>query len=242
MINKSDMMYRIGDLILFVFIGIPFILFWVFIDQIYYVFGLFSTQIMHIDEYHEENQIKINKQMDGSLERINTVGDKVKNKPLSGVPTQPIFKSNPSSKGLNPIKEGLSDTTLLIVKACCRMLLDSHQIDIEQSKYGNEIKHSFVPTVSILEKMRENLLVQQQINTILFGESYRKSQEFFKSENYSLLVESLAESDQGPNIIDNIFNDASIQFENENEEWIKKQKTSINELPRESCKICQYNL
>jgi hypothetical protein len=51
------------------------------------------------------------------------------------------------------------------------------------------------PNCSVLEEMRTNLLVQEQINTILFGVTYEKKKDFFISEKFFNLVEGLTYSD-----------------------------------------------
>ena len=55
----------------------------------------------------------------------------------------------------------------------------------------NEITHTFIPTIAVLEEMRTYLMVQEQINTILFGVTYQKREDFFYDEKFEALIEAL---------------------------------------------------
>ena len=70
--------------------------------------------------------------MDGSLQKINTMNPDGSSG-LEIMRNQPVFKNN-ESKSVNPIKDGLSDTTLNILKACLKSLKERHEIDIKVSK------------------------------------------------------------------------------------------------------------
>jgi len=129
--NCKDIMVRILDFLAFIFIGIFFILFWVMIDTVSFSIKLFSKRIMLIDKEQQEKQMMINEQMDGSLKK--SAADLIGKDPISPIP-QPTFRAKGGNKGLNPLKEGLSDTTFKIVKAWCSLLLENHQEDINNHK------------------------------------------------------------------------------------------------------------
>ena len=84
------------------------------IDTVSFSIKLFSKRIMLIDKEQQEKQMMINEQMDGSLKK--SAADLIGKDPISPIP-QPTFRAKGGNKGLNPLKEGLSDTTFKIVKA-----------------------------------------------------------------------------------------------------------------------------
>jgi hypothetical protein len=135
-VSKTDVVLRVLDFFVFIFIGLFFILFWVAVDTIKYTINLFSNKIQHIDEYEEGKHNKIHQLMDGSLQKKNNNGAPMNRDDIA---SQPAFKSKARNKSTNPVKEGLSTTTLKILKACIMMLLEKHQSDITKSKYGAEI-------------------------------------------------------------------------------------------------------
>lgn len=115
--NSKDVLFRIGDFIIFIFIGIFLILFWIAIDTFRFSVNLFSKNIMLIDKSERRDQTKINEQMDGSLQnKEETNMDKLG---MTGfkVMQQPAFRAKTNNKVLNPLKEGLSDTTFKILNA-----------------------------------------------------------------------------------------------------------------------------
>jgi len=61
-LSKSDIYYRILDLIVFVFIGVPFILFWIVLDTAHFIMTLFDKNIMPLDEYDDEKSQKRNEE------------------------------------------------------------------------------------------------------------------------------------------------------------------------------------
>eukprot|EP00117_Sycon_ciliatum_P014960 scpid89297/ scgid15010/ len=141
---------------------------------------------MHIDEYEEEEKQEINKIMDGSVKKPSK--DEVMIVSQATTTTQATFNTKPGSKALNPVKEGLSDTTLQILKACLKTMRDKHNKNIEDANV-TDLKHSFIPTICVLEEMRNNMMVLEQINAILFGVTYEKTNDFFETPEYSELVE-----------------------------------------------------
>jgi hypothetical protein len=99
-----------------------------------------------------------------------------------------------SGKGLNPIKEGLSINTLKILKTWLKILKDKHLKAIGEV-ISNNSNFYFIPTICVLDEMKTFLLVQEQINSILFGVTYRKNEEFFLSDKFDELIECLVEYD-----------------------------------------------
>lgn len=55
--------------------------------------------------------------------------------------------------------------------------------------------------------MREFLLVQEQINAILMGVTYKKREDFFREEEFFLLVDHIVESEKEANILGDAYED-----------------------------------
>ncbi|CAI2387514.1 unnamed protein product [Moneuplotes crassus] len=220
--NWKDVMFRICDFILFIFIGIPFILVWVFIDTFKFAVNQFSKRIMLIDKSERTDQSKLNEQMDGSIQTKHTSSINFTRKNEFQVVTQPKFRPKTNNKMLNPLKEGLSDTTFKILNACCRMMLEDFE---EKSTNVNEITTTFIPTISILEKMREILLVQEQLNAILMGVSYTKSTDFFYSDTFHTLVENILGSEKEGNILGDAYEE---EEEKPRDMIFKRQSTLVD--------------
>ena len=83
---------------------------------------------MPIDEYEQDNNMKISNTMDASKSKIvdddqsNTVTDMTNYTTKSG------------GKDSNPIKDGLADTTLHILKACLKTMNERHIMEISKNK------------------------------------------------------------------------------------------------------------
>jgi hypothetical protein len=89
---------------------------------------------MLIDQYDDDKNQEINKQMDGSVWEPE---EDSKFDPLNilvTVPTTITFISKSSGKDMNPIKEGLADTTLNILKACLRNIKNEHMVNVKNWK------------------------------------------------------------------------------------------------------------
>ena len=177
----KDLSLRILDLTVFIFVGPGILLFWVCIDFINFVFKLYDTNIVTISTHEEETQEKINKQMDGSIRYKDGMQNKAEDQTVS-------FRS--VNKVLNPIKEGLAENTLKIMKAWIKTTKDSHFAVV-----GKMDKDSFkyLPTSWIIIELKEVFMIQEQINVLLYGVSYNKNEEFLKSEKFDKIIESLLE-------------------------------------------------
>ena len=73
--------------------------------------------------------------------------------------------------------------------------------------------------------MKTHLLVQEQINIILFGVTYQKKEDYFYSDKFDLLVDGLADNENIEEIIiDNSVMDLSIEYQL-NLDTIRREKT-----------------
>lgn len=223
---------------------------------------LFAYNIIYINDYEEEKQDQINREMDGSLakpEEADSNGNI--SVPVTQFGSRSLANMKMNNKGVNPIKEGLADNTLKILKACLKKIRDKHLEEVGDI-HNNDSNFYFVPTVCVLDEMRNFLLVHEQINSILLGITYKKSQDFFKSEEFDELVECLADyeekdliiqdtpreeesSEMIQNDMDHIFESGirlkSRQTENKKDIW---KQTLCNFLTRSNEKwiLDQFNL
>ena len=127
--NKLDIVWRTLDSIIFVFIGIPYLLFWVVLDSINFAHNLFSNDIMPIDQYEMSKKKKENSEE--SVRKSQVVDEQNKMLKFMSVATKSQASHKSTGKGTNPIKEGLSEMTLSILKACLRNLKNKHQDNID---------------------------------------------------------------------------------------------------------------
>ena len=91
---------------------------------------------MLIDKSKQKNEMKANSHMDGSLLKKNNekeILDKENSGEVHPI-KQPALDSKSNSKGISPLKEGLSDTTFKILKSCCSMLLEDLENKTENMK------------------------------------------------------------------------------------------------------------
>lgn len=133
--NKTDIWLRLLDLVAFLFVGIFFVLFWVGLDTIVFALQLFSSDIMYIDEYEEDSKELINKTMDGSVKKPEDLDNPNHFTKFTAINQQNQFKTKSASKDSNPIKEGLAETTLDILKACLKTMKEAHHANLNKLKY-----------------------------------------------------------------------------------------------------------
>lgn len=126
--SNKDFIFRLCDLALFFFLGVFFLLFWVMLDTASFVVSLFDTNVMPIDEYEHDKLIDINNHMDAS--KVKDSDDAHLNSMISA----PVYSAKSSGKGSNPIKDGLADTTLHILKATLKTMNDKHNRYIAKNK------------------------------------------------------------------------------------------------------------
>ena len=201
-ITKYDIFLRILDVFAFIFAGPFLLLFWFFIDILNYTLMLFAYNIIYINDYEEEKQEQINKEMDGSLAKSSEADSNGNiSLPVTQFGSRSLANMKLSNKGVNPIKEGLADSTLKILKACLKKIKDKHLEEVGDI-HNNDSNFYFVPTVCVLDEMRSFLMVHEQINSILLGLTYKKSTEFLKSSEFDELVEWLAEYEEKDLIIE----------------------------------------
>ena len=231
-LGAKDMFLRFLDFIVFIPLG-PFeMLFWITLDSVNFALMLFAYNIVYINDYEEIKQDQINKEMDGSL-KTESSDENIFNKNSSQHSVKKVQSFKVSSKNVNPVKEGLSDNTLKLLKACLKTLRDKH-MEATGKLAQNNSDYYFLPTIWVLEEMRSILLIHEQINAILFGVTYKKSEDFFETEKCIQIVNCLTEYDSNYAIIEDeeeSKTEVVEQVETDNM-WISK--TSIKKKDNES--------
>ena len=134
-VNKADFWLRLLDLAAFLFIGMFLVLFWVGLDTIVFAVQLFNDNIMYIDEYEGDVKHKINKIMDGSVKKSDELWNIGHLSKLTAIFQQKEFRRKSTTRDSNPIKEGLSETTLNILKASLKTMKDDHLANLDNLKY-----------------------------------------------------------------------------------------------------------
>ena len=128
----------------------------------------------------------------------------------NNIPNQIMFKSK-ASKSINAVKEGLSDTTLKILKAALKLLKDKQSSEVAKC-VTKDTNLYFIPTVCVLEELRNFLMVGEQINSILYGVTYIKNQDFFLSSEFYSLVDCLTDYDRDDMISDKHHGNSTSNF------------------------------
>ena len=59
----------------------------------------------------------------------------------------------------------------------------------------------FLPTVWVLERLRDAMMIREQVNSILFGVTYKKNEEYFETEYYMEVVNCLTEYERKDMIV-----------------------------------------
>ena len=174
---------------MFAFFGLFIIGFWIILDVVNYVVRLYDSNIIYINSHEEDELEKINKSMDG-IEKYRESINQGKEFSKDGEEKKTFMRTKTINRVLNPIKEGLSDNTLKILKAWLKSVRDRHfkavgMLDKDNFKY--------IPTVWVLFEMKEILMIPEQINAILFGMTYSKREGFLKSAKFEEIVDCLLE-------------------------------------------------
>ena len=150
---------------------------------------LYDSKIVYINSHDEEYFEKINQTMDG-IERYKELIKNNKDPSKSIEDNESQNKIKTLHRVLNPIKEGLSNNTLKILKAWLKTIKNRHFKAV-----GTQDKDDFkyIPTVWVLFEMKETLMISEQINTILFGMTYTKREGFLKSTKFQEIVDAIME-------------------------------------------------
>ncbi|CAI2385480.1 unnamed protein product [Moneuplotes crassus] len=179
--------WYIIDYLLFVLLGIPMLIFSVAIDTFNFAYELYYPHIKLINESEEYLNKATNLIMDGSS-RAKEIEEKTKDISLTEISKRFYQKASRFNSKSNPMKSGLSLTTMGILKITLIHILESHLKLINEAEISGKSKF-FVPVRYIVARMRINLMVQEHLNTILYGITYEKRDDFLKSKDFQILLD-----------------------------------------------------
>ena len=187
-IGLKDILLRITDLVIFTFLGSFIISLWVCLDILNFTLKLFDLKIIYINTSEQEYFEGINLLMDGIEQHKAMLNPDIMNRKEDIDDSLSRVKN--INKALNPIKEGLSDNTLKILKACLKVVKDRHFKTLGKMD-KNEFK--YIPTLWVLFELKEMFMITEQINTVLFGVTYTKKENFILSDKFQEIVDSILE-------------------------------------------------
>lgn len=179
--GSSDLFLRTMDAILFMFFGIFILFITCFVDMVKYALSLFDTDIKLLHENNSEKIMMYNALKDGSVDYEHFCHQYRIKDPID---PQVLNSLNFDTIVMNPVKEGLSETTLKILKITVLMIRERHLALFKKKKIGSV----FLPVNIVISEVCRNLCIQEHINHLLLGMSYQKSTEFFKSESFTEII------------------------------------------------------
>ena len=183
--GSKDLLLRVLDLFTFIFLGVFLLLLWTILDVASFMLKLFDRRIIYINNLEQEYYENINQKMDG-IEKEKALANGNPAKSMFSENNDMLNKVKNINKALSPIKEGLSDNTLKIFKACLKVVKDHHfkllgKMDKDEFKY--------IPTICVLFEMKEMFMITEQINRVLFGVTYIKKVAFIQSQKFQDIVD-----------------------------------------------------
>lgn len=179
--------WYIIDLLLFLPFGFFILLFSVFIDTYNFASHLYYPHLKLINEQQEDTNKDTNYIMDGSISNEHIQQLNVELSPLD-LKRRFSNKLKRFNSNLNPIREGLSLTTMGILKITLLRILKIHLKLVNNSGMSGKNKF-FVPVTYLILRMRINLMIEEQLNKMLFGFTYEKKEDYFKTENFKIIVD-----------------------------------------------------
>lgn len=204
---------------------------------------LFSYKIIYINDYEEQRQDQIIQELEGNkFQTLEGVEETCIDQNLQALQKQSYIMRARDKNG-NPVKEGLSDNTLLIMKACLKVIKESHLKHIGEN--GSQSNMFYIPTVCVLEEMKKFLMIQEQINAVLFGISYTKREDFFQDQDFNKLVEILVYYEERDQILDIgsqkeedlgiLKHEDSTQLQDSKTQMVRKEITEDRKIHWENC-------
>ena len=222
--GSKDLLLRVLDLLIFIFIGVFILLLWTCLDVVSFTLKLFDRKIIYINNLDQDYYEKINQKMDG-IQKALINADPAKS--MSHETNDLLNKVKNINKALSPIKEGLSDNTLRIFKACLKVVKDRHfkllgKMDKDDFKY--------IPTICVLFEMKEMFMITEQINRVLFGVTYVKKEAFIESQKFQDIVDWILEFEKRELRIDAEDDDESSSEEDDDSQTQQINKGTLRRI------------
>ncbi|CAI2382176.1 unnamed protein product [Moneuplotes crassus] len=193
-LGKGDVLYRVLDLITIFFIGLLWLIILLFWSTGKFIVKLFASDIKLLEENREEKQAHTNALKDGSVDytKFNLMyGDPEREINLEAQEKAKSQNKNKTQKNYstgnvgNPIKGGMSLTTLKLLKITLLIMRDDYLKKTKKDKTTTIM----VPMGCLIKEIYKHFFIQEHINQICLGVYYEKDQGFFETERYSRIVE-----------------------------------------------------
>mmetsp|Transcript_6455 Transcript_6455/g.5545 ORF Transcript_6455/g.5545 Transcript_6455/m.5545 type:complete len:425 (+) Transcript_6455:847-2121(+) len=182
-------MLRVLDLIAISLIGFPWLVLLCIWDTIFYALNLFVEDVKLIEESEEEKIAHTNALKDGSIDYNKFT--QMYGEPTESIVTKkeqesrnPINNTNASGNVGNPVKEGISDTSLKLLKVSLNIIKEDYLRE-NKKEICNVI---LVPVELVIKEMYKNLCIQEHINKVCLGIHYIKDKSFFETEQFERIV------------------------------------------------------
>ena len=138
-----------------------------------------------LHDNQEEKILKHNAVKDGSVDYkyfLNIYGFKERKEDMLQN-TSRMFEN----MVINPVKEGLSETTMRITNVTIMMIRDNYLRMLRRRHLGC----MFLPVNVVISEVYKNLCIQEHINYICLGVSYKKDHSFINTEEFEEIVKYL---------------------------------------------------
>ena len=209
--SGTDRCARLLDYLIFQLFGMLILVVYIFVDTYKFILSLYSSNIMTThrndsDSYNMENQFlgTRSKNFKSSTER----------KVISTSIRKDFSRISNNRDKINPVKEGLSETTLKFMKVVLGVILRQTFDYIKKNKLSNP-KEVYIPTSKVVKLLNYSLCIPEQINSILLGPTYIKSEAYFKSSYHEALLDELQTYDyfnERNSLSDSLKNGQSMRF------------------------------
>jgi hypothetical protein len=192
--GKYDILLRILDMIMFIFIGLVWLLIMLGWDTIKYVYNLFDKNVKLIQDNDDAKIAHNNALKDGSIDyekfwemhNEESIGNDNSAKIRSS-----IQGSTVSGNVGNPVREGLCDTSLKLLKITLKMMKDDYLKFIK----NEHCTMLMIPVETIIKEMYKNMCIQEHINKVCLGVYYQKDDSFFKTTTFIRILEGFRQYD-----------------------------------------------
>ena len=186
--SKTDRCARILDFMIFVFFGPIILTIYCFVDSYKFITKLYSKRVM--TTHHERgSKMRINQHMVGKNEEDPSHGTSITLASLQSRRAKANRITNGSRK-INPVKQGLSEDTLRIIKVVLGIVLRQLHHYADENKLSRA-RNFYLPTSKIVKTLSIHLLIPEQINAILLGPTYVKNHDYFSSKHYDALLDEI---------------------------------------------------
>ena len=159
-----------------------------FFETFFFAINLYSTNLKLINQDDYVQNEMINEAMDGSIRKDKKIDHKfttiIRKKTMNA----------PIKKIMNPIRDGLSLVVIQILRVSLVHIYTNHIKMCIQNNVSSKDR-MFVPVNHVINDMFRKLLISENINALILGSSYKKSHEYFKSEDFRQLISGIVSNE-----------------------------------------------